>query len=166
MSDEPRWTVRPHLGRVALLMVCGVMLLATRAGSGPPDPFPIPPNAEVFPVGGSVRWKGQPAEHAKVYLYPVADPSPARWPNGFPRATVKSDGSFAVSTFSRDDGAPRGKYVVLVSWANRWDGSRNWGDDERRNRDRFGGKYLKVNPPRWPIEIGGPSQTPIRIELD
>lgn len=166
MNDEPRWAIRPHLGRVVLLMVCGVTLLATRAGSGPPDPFPIPPNAEVFPVAGTVRWKGQPAGHANVYLYPLADPSPARWPNGFPRGTVKPDGSFSVSTFARDDGAPAGKYAVLVTWANRWDGSRNWDNDDRRNRDRFGGRYLKANPPRWPVEIGGPTPSAIRIELE
>jgi len=33
-----------------------------------------------------------------------------------PTATVREDGSFAMSYYGHDDGAPAGKYRVLVLW--------------------------------------------------
>ena len=66
----------------------------------------------VHPVLGAIQFRGQPAVGAFVSLYPKNATEGV--PN--PRATVASDGSFTVSTFNGNDGAPEGDYVVTVQW--------------------------------------------------
>jgi len=68
----------------------------------------------VHPVMGSVTVSGQPAIGAEVLLTPVNEPAEPKDPR--PRATVGDDGSFAVSTYGANDGAPVGDYVVTIVW--------------------------------------------------
>ena len=66
----------------------------------------------VHPVQGAIQFRGQPVEGAFVSLHPKT--SAEGVPN--PRATVAKDGSFTVSTYDGNDGAPEGEYVVTVQW--------------------------------------------------
>lgn len=144
-----------------LLVTMALLGLWSHTGA---DPFPVAPNAPVFAVEGRAFWRGQPAARANIYLHPLADRSPSRWPNGFPRATVNDDGTFTVSTFAAGDGAPVGRYAVLVRWANKWDSSRV-ADDDSRQLDRFSGRYLNPARPACIVEVGNPGPTSVRITL-
>jgi hypothetical protein len=66
----------------------------------------------VHPVEGAIQFRGQATEGAFVSLHPKSanDSAPT------PRATVAKDGSFTVSTYDGNDGAPEGEYVVTVQW--------------------------------------------------
>jgi hypothetical protein len=66
----------------------------------------------VHPVSGVVQFHGQSPEGAFISLVPKAaiDGAPA------PRASVGKDGSFTISTFNGDDGAPEGDYTVTIQW--------------------------------------------------
>jgi hypothetical protein len=66
----------------------------------------------VHPVQGAIQFRGQPTEGAFVSLHPKS--AAAGVPT--PRATVAKDGSFTVSTYDGNDGAPEGEYVVTVQW--------------------------------------------------
>ena len=66
----------------------------------------------VHPVQGAIQYRGQPAAGAFVSLVPKNATDGV--PN--PRATVAKDGSFTVSTYDGNDGAPEGEYVVTVQW--------------------------------------------------
>jgi hypothetical protein len=66
----------------------------------------------VHPVLGAIQFRGQPAVGAFVSLVPKTALDGV--PN--PRATVAKDGSFTVSTYDGNDGAPEGEYVVTVQW--------------------------------------------------
>jgi hypothetical protein len=72
---------------------------------------PQQPWEKVYPAGGVVKYRGQPLSGAVVTLIPEeADfPSSVR-----PTAVTDDDGAFEVGTYSADDGAPAGKYKVLV----------------------------------------------------
>ena len=65
----------------------------------------------VFPVTGQVLVNGKPAPHAFVVFHPVAtsEADAVR-----PRAQAKEDGTFQVTTYGRDDGAPAGEYALTV----------------------------------------------------
>lgn len=63
------------------------------------------------PVRGSVVYKGKPAAGVVVVLRPVAGQA-ARPSSG----TTAADGSFRITTFTPDDGAPAGEYVVTLTW--------------------------------------------------
>jgi hypothetical protein len=69
--------------------------------------------APVFPVTGRVTYQGKPAAGAQVFLNAVRaneiDDVSAN-------ATVKDDGTFAITTYEQGDGAPDGDYVVTVQW--------------------------------------------------
>lgn len=86
-----------------------VVLLAALGGCGAKSE---PERVAVFPVQGSITFKGQPMPGAIVTLHPKAPienvPSP--------RAQVDKDGKLKVTTFNGGDGAPAGEYTVTVQW--------------------------------------------------
>lgn len=66
----------------------------------------------VHPVSGAIQFRGQPVTGAFVSLHPKTAAEGV--PN--PRGTVAKDGTFVVSTYDGNDGAPEGDYVVTVQW--------------------------------------------------
>ena len=65
-----------------------------------------------FSVTGKVLLPdGKPAEHATVVFHPTNETSPDV-PR--PRGKVAADGSFKLTTYDGDDGAPTGDYRVTV----------------------------------------------------
>lgn len=67
----------------------------------------------VYPAHGRVLFDEQPVPGATVLLEPALTVEP-RFPR--PQGVVKDDGTFALSTYGKDDGAPAGEYKVLVQW--------------------------------------------------
>lgn len=67
----------------------------------------------VFPAGGKVTVGGEVPEGALVILYPAK----AGGENELrPRGTVKADGSFKLTTYDAEDGAPAGDYSATIAW--------------------------------------------------
>lgn len=64
-----------------------------------------------FPVTGKVLVNGKPAEHATVVFHPVGESGPTVVK---PRGKVGADGSFVLTTYDGNDGAPAGDYLVTV----------------------------------------------------
>ena len=67
---------------------------------------------DVYPVTGKVTFKGQQPVGATVVLHPVT----GRRRTILPTGTVKSDGSFAITSYDPEDGAPQGEYVATIEW--------------------------------------------------
>ena len=67
----------------------------------------------VYPVTGSVRHAGVPATGAKVVFYAMDRPNP-KIP--FPTGVVQEDGSFRLTSYKENDGAPVGAYKVSIVW--------------------------------------------------
>src|SRR5262245_26228369 len=84
------------------VVAVGCLALAGCGADGPP----------LHPVTGKVLVDGKPAEHATVTFHPAGGGADAPKP----RATVKADGSFALTTHTTGDGAPAGEYAVTVEW--------------------------------------------------
>lgn len=65
-----------------------------------------------FPTSGKVLLPdGKPAVNASVILHPIGDADPnAVKPHG----KVEADGTFKLTTYDTDDGAPAGEYKVTV----------------------------------------------------
>jgi hypothetical protein len=68
----------------------------------------------VHPVSGKVTVQGKPAAGAFVLFIPVNELPDAA--DTRPRAEVGADGSFALSTYGENDGAPIGEYTVAITW--------------------------------------------------
>jgi hypothetical protein len=69
---------------------------------------------ETFPVTGSLNVDGKPAPGATLVFHPVKVEGDTL--GAAPNARVKDDGSFSVSSYGANDGAPAGEYTVTVSW--------------------------------------------------
>lgn len=91
-----------------------------------------PAGPEVFPVRGEVFLDGKPAAGATVAFHPVGNPT-----GRIVQGIVQPDGSFALTTTTKGDGAPAGTYAVCLSWTE----AIEVGDVEKRSPDKFGKKY-------------------------
>ncbi|MBA2114927.1 hypothetical protein [Bremerella alba] len=69
---------------------------------------------EIYPTSGSVTVKGEPAYGAVVILHPQGDVGMTKGNRVF--AKVKEDGTFAMTTYITEDGAPAGEYLATVIW--------------------------------------------------
>jgi hypothetical protein len=96
------------LGLLWLAGTAGVLALVWAGLRGRSQP---PPSGEVHPVVGKLLLNDSYPEGALVVLHPL---SPLITTH--PRATVRADGSFQVSTFAEGDGAPAGDYLVSAVW--------------------------------------------------
>lgn len=106
-----------------------------------------------YPVKGQITVNGEPAAHARVVLVP-SDPNAPK-PIGF----AKDDGSFEVSTFGTNDGAPKGDYKVLVEWREPKDGN-----PRDRGADKLGGKYMIADKtPLKATVIDGTNDLPLAV---
>jgi hypothetical protein len=91
---------RNHIGRaVAALLACAAL---AAAGCGPSE--------KLVPVKGKVLWGGQPLASGVVTFVPE---DPAAKDKARPMGMLK-DGEYTLNTKGKD-GAPLGKYLVIVS---------------------------------------------------
>jgi hypothetical protein len=64
-----------------------------------------------FPVTGKVFFEKKPTEHATIIFHPIGESGSNVVK---PRGKVGSDGSFTLTTYDGNDGAPAGDYAVTV----------------------------------------------------
>jgi hypothetical protein len=100
----------------------------------------------VYPVSGQVFFKGKPAEGAQVTLIPL-DEGDSKGPR--PGAQVKKNGSFRLSTYASYDGAPAGRYAVIILYRS----PERIIDEENAGPDLLRGRY------------SDPRTTPLRVEI-
>ncbi len=112
--------------RLQLAWTAIVFLTLASAGCGKKEQ-----RVPVYPVSGKVLVRGKPVAGVLVVLHAVdgSQPAPSR-----PNAKTAADGTFRLSTYDPQDGAPAGNYAVTLFWF------RNNPDDDG-SADRFKGKY-------------------------
>jgi hypothetical protein len=119
------------LYRICVPRPAAFLLLAAACGYGRP---------RTYPVTGTVTVNGIPASGADVTLHPSGAEWADRWQQR-PFGKVRGDGTFVLSTFALEDGAPAGDYVVTLYWPDR-------GGDT----DRLGGAHARPDRPE-PLRI-------------
>ncbi len=92
---------------INITRLASLLFLGTLAGCGGQG------QTVVHPTTGQV-WVGtKPAIHARVVLHPLGA---AAKEGPRPVGTVAADGTFRLTTFAKDDGAPAGEYAVAIAW--------------------------------------------------
>ena len=95
-----------YLSKVPFFLILAVVIGCTRTEY---------PNA-TYPVSGRVQTTdGEPASYVRVTLHSsklVSEGDPFR-----PSAMTDEDGTFRLTTYETDDGAPQGNYAVTFRWA-------------------------------------------------
>lgn len=130
------------------MMAVGLALIAG-CGDGKPT---------AYPVTGTVTIGGKEPDGAIVRLWPVEnDSADAARPLGY----VQADGSFQLTTYKENDGAPAGRYKVTVEWRPKKKSSM-----EPDGPDRLKGRY--ADPKTSKIEVtvnkGPTTLDPIKID--
>lgn len=121
-------------------MLVGILALTVCSCSGRPE-F----SKERFPVTGEVYVDGKPAARLSVTLHDVEgfdEEAPA-----IPQAVTKQDGSFAISTFEAEDGAPAGEYAATFVWG------RPQGLGIDTSVDKLQGKYSDPETSQFKVTV-------------
>ncbi|PQO46810.1 hypothetical protein [Blastopirellula marina] len=118
-----------------LLLVLGITSLGCKESTG----------VAVHPTSGSLLINGEPATGAIVGLHPLQGDVDER--GAIPAGKVKEDGTFVVSTYGVEDGAPAGEFAVTVFWPQ-FPGRDDPGEDRLR------GKYALPTSPVTKVTIG------------
>ena len=111
---------------------------------------------EVFPQRGRVSISGKPAVGARITLHPQEGGIAGA---ELPHATVEADGTFWLSTYKTNDGAPAGKYVATITWPGPAD---EFGDE---GPDQLKGRYSNPEKSKLPIVVSSDSTEIPPIEL-
>jgi hypothetical protein len=141
-------------GRIlALTSLIGPLVLAG-CGSG---------QKPAIPVKGQLFYKeSQPAAGAMVVFHPIpADPSPTAIK---PTGEVRADGSFSLTTYKAEDGAPAGDYDVTVIWLEKPSGPRLT-ENRGPATDRLEGRYGNPAAPKLKATVNEPNGT-IRLNVE
>jgi hypothetical protein len=106
----------------------------------------------VHPVSGKVLVGGKPVAGVMIVLHAAdgSQPAPSK-----PNAKTAADGTFHLSTYDPQDGAPAGEYAVTLFWF------KNNPDDDG-SADRFKGKYGNPEKPVQKVTIAaGTNELPV-----
>jgi hypothetical protein len=97
----------------------------------------------LYPVSGTVTFKGQPAGGAAVFFHRQgSDPMNEHAIMGI----VRDDGYFTLVCGPLGDGAPPGEYDVLIQWRQDLNQAKGLA---RKARDRLKGRYADPKSPRF-----------------
>ena len=100
------------------------------------------------PVRGQILVNGKPAVGAIVHFYAASGAAV----NVRPHAVAGADGSFVLSTYKPDDGAPEGDYTVTIVWKVNSDGTPvPPQDDESSVKDRLNDRF--VDPEKSALKV-------------
>lgn len=126
----------PCLRPSARLLLATSLLIVAGCGDG---------RIDTYPVIGTVKVDGKPAEGAMVIFVPNSTAPEAERKRPF--GIADGQGQFNLTTFEQSDGAPAGQYKILVQWPTPRDESN---DPRGRRRgtlgpDRLRGKYFNLD---------------------
>ncbi len=108
---------------------------------------------EVFPVSGKVTYEGQSPAGAFIVLHPV---NPVEGMNVAPTGAVKKDGTFSITAYQKDDGAPPGDYVATIEWY-KFDEKLGGAGPNVLPKDYAN---AKTSPLKVSVKAGGPTELP------
>ena len=109
---------------------CMVLLILVGCSQ---EKLPIPTQQ----ISGRVLYDNKAAEGVAIYLGPIAAPTVPDIPAN-PHGVTDKDGRFIISTYGENDGAPKGKYQLMMMWVDE-------SSKLESKPERFFGWYDSVN---------------------
>jgi hypothetical protein len=92
----------------------------------------------VYPVTGKVLFRNQPARGAFVVFHPVEELDRERL-KMLPCGRVGDDGTFRLTSYDTEDGAPAGEYIVVIIWPAKAEGM----SDEEEGPYQLQGRFAR-----------------------
>jgi hypothetical protein len=98
--------------RKMLFVLCGIVVFAAGFYYLFLTSAPGTVKQTLYPVEGVVSFQGKPLPNTDIFFHAEDElKNPVR-----PHATTAGDGSYKLTTYAKDDGAPAGRYRVAVVW--------------------------------------------------
>jgi hypothetical protein len=129
-----------------LRLLCTALVAMTLAGGCSTESGP--PKKACYPVKGQLLVQGKPAEGVLLSFHPKENANPAEWSMGFPHATTATDGKFEVGTYTDNDGAPTGEYILVAIWS-----LPNPQNEEASLPDKLGGRYADAATSKVTVKV-------------
>jgi hypothetical protein len=123
-SREISCTRRRHIRVAVALLTCMLMVSCGKSGDRVKG-VRLP----VYPAKGKLMMGDEPVPNATLTFHPVKK-FPREVAQIRPSAHTNKDGTYEVSTYGSNDGAPAGDYSVTVSWRGAEPNLRNEEEDE------------------------------------
>ena len=137
-----------------------VLGLVALAGCGSSDTRP-----KAVPAKGSVFYKNSPAGGVLVVFHPL---DKGRENAEKPVATTKEDGTFVLTTYNENDGAPEGEYGITLVWNQKAKDQKFSLNSEGGGGgvDKFGGRYGDPGKPKIKktVKKGDPNEFKLEVE--
>jgi hypothetical protein len=131
-------------------LLLGLPLLVSLAGCGS---SPSGDRLPVFLASGKLTFDGRPLTGAFVVLHPKAAVSGRTAPR--PHAQAAADGSFTLTSYESNDGAPAGNYTLTVELRSLV----NHGGDVTAGPNTLPAKYSRVETSPITIQIAQGTNT-------
>ena len=110
-----------------------------------------------YPVSGTVIIDGHPADGVQVVFCPVGG-SEEMQRRYRPTGVTSPDGTFTLTTITKDDGAPAGEYKITAQWlGNTKD---KFGRPALRDVDKLRNRYTDVQKSQIKATVNGPTHLP------
>lgn len=139
-SPRRQWQWASRLRGPAVALGCSC-LAAILAGCGADDG-----RVPVYPAQGKVTVSGEAPDGALVVLYPAKGGTEAELR---PSGRVKPDGTFRLTTYVADDGAPAGEYTATIQWNKLI----KQGRDYKAGPNIVPGAYAATDSSPWKIKV-------------
>lgn len=113
----------------------------------------------VYPVEGKILVEGKPAKGVIVHFWPQFE-TDKEMHAVCPTGQSDDDGKFRLSTYTTDDGAPPGDYLLTFEWplrfnvlSNRWEGDKLKGRFEDAQKSTIKATVEKKPTTIAPIDL-------------
>lgn len=124
----------PRLRGIKMKRVIGLIIFSTMLfGCGKENNVVI----QTHKISGRVLYDNKAAEGVAIYLGPIAAPRVPAIPAN-PHGITDKQGRFTISTYGEEDGAPLGKYQLMMMWVDE-------NSKLESKTERFYGWYDSVN---------------------
>ncbi len=128
---------------VGVRWACSLLVCLALAGCGDGKDF-----LKTYPAAGKAAFRGKPMQHARISLFTVAEDEKLK--KIVPSGEVDADGTFTLTTYQYDDGAPAGEYKAIIVWPN---GPEGQSESPGFIADQLQGRYSNAQTSTFRVTI-------------
>jgi hypothetical protein len=122
---------------------------------------------KAIPASGKVVYRKKQIPVGALVVFHPKDSKLEDAIKGKPFGTVKEDGTFTLTTYAENDGAPPGEYGVTIEWKPRQEGKMSLSSEGGGSGiDKLGGRYGNPQQPVLTATVKENDANSFNFEVD